>query len=88
MLPAVLELVPNQSKYVEVDPHGELLVLDLRLLARCAHLSERVEVTCEETMEVEEVVSEIVVMRVSRSVVAILPDIGELLRRLRVLLVD
>lgn len=45
-------------------------------------------VTCEETMEVEEVVSEIVVMRVSRSVVAVLPDIGELLRHLRGLLVD
>lgn len=47
MFPAVLELVPNQSKYVEVGPYGELLFLDLRLLARCARLSESVVVKCQ-----------------------------------------
>ena len=45
-------------------------------------------VTSEETMEVKEVISTIVIVCISASVVALVPDIGKLSQCLRMLLVD
>ena len=45
-------------------------------------------VTSKETMEVKEVISTIMIMCISTSVVALVPDVGELGQRLRMLLID
>ena len=100
---AVLEFVPDEADPVEVCPHGELFVLDLRLLGACGTLCQclmvegkgennvapdfacvegAVEssqldraVSVEEAVEVEEMVAAVVVVGVSRSVVAVVPEV-------------
>ena len=113
---AVLELLAYHPNSIEVGSHRELLVLDLRLLATCAFLSQCLVVqgqsqanvashlpsmefaieapkfdrvvAREETMEVKEVISAIVIVCVPASVVTLVPDISKLSQCLRMLLVD